>query len=201
MTIVENIDITTELPLFVQFKILHYFKIVYSTIIIDENKDIGVVIGIDLLPITPIDGAILLSKCDFTEESTQDTIQQHLQHRKVDVVLSDMAPNASGVKQMDHGAIVKLCFSVLKFSVNHLKQGGTMVCKLWNGSEQEKLENTLSKFFSVVKPVKPVASRSESAEMFLLCKNFHFENAKNKTNWVWICDEIILTRLKIWWYV
>lgn len=95
-----------------------------------------------------------------------------LNGRPVDVVLSDMAPKASGQKYLDHECIVALCFSVLRFSQTVLKPGGSLLCKLWQGSEQQSLEVAMRKLFENVKVVKPNASRKDSAEIFLLCRNF-----------------------------
>lgn len=120
----------------------------------------------------PIEGAYVLHQSDFTSKETQQTILTILNGRQADVVMSDMAPSASGQKSLDHDIIVDLCYSVLLFSRRVLKPGGHVLCKLWQGSELRKLELTMGKLFENVKVVKPSASRQDSSEIFLLGRNF-----------------------------
>ncbi|XP_041363864.1 rRNA methyltransferase 2, mitochondrial-like [Gigantopelta aegis] len=138
----------------------------------DLNSPQGVVISIDLDYIAPLVGANILDKSDFTHENTQNEVLHILDGRKADIVLSDMAPKASGVKFMDHDLIIGLCFSVLKFSVGVLKEGGIVLCKLWQGSDQTKLEGVMENMFNKTRVIKPPASRSQSAEVFLLGQGF-----------------------------
>ncbi|CAH1389962.1 unnamed protein product [Nezara viridula] len=80
----------------------------------DKHAEQGFVVGIDRLQIFPIEGAVLLSGCDFREKSSHEKLHDALQGRKVDVVLSDMAPNATGIKTMDHDAIVSLAYEFIR---------------------------------------------------------------------------------------
>ncbi|KAK7507242.1 hypothetical protein BaRGS_00001177 [Batillaria attramentaria] len=137
----------------------------------ETDKLKGLVIGIDLNHMTPIEGAFILHQSDFTALQTQEKIVKILGGRPVDLVLSDMAPRASGQKFMDHELIVELCFSVLRFGVTVLRPGGHLLCKLWQGGEQRKLESAMQSVFESVKVVKPDSSRSDSAEIFLLGRN------------------------------
>ena len=121
----------------------------------------------------PIDGVHLLPLCDFTSEATQHRVREILKNKKADVLLSDMAPAATGVKSHNHEAIVTLCFSVLTFSLSVLKEGGTIVCKLWSGGDQPRLEKAMRAICDSVRVVKPSASRGDSAEIFLMGKGFH----------------------------
>lgn len=126
----------------------------------------------DLQHIVPISGATVLGNSDFTKKETTEKILKILGKNKVDIVMSDMAPNATGVKTMDHEVIIDLCVRTLIFSLTVLKTGGTFLCKLWQGSNQMALENLLKQGFDSVKYVKPPASRSDSAEGFYLARNF-----------------------------
>ncbi|GFR91352.1 ribosomal RNA large subunit methyltransferase E [Elysia marginata] len=138
----------------------------------DVSQPRGTVIGIDLQNMAPIDGVHLLSLCDFTSEGTQNCIRNILQDRKADVLLSDMAPAATGVKSHNHEAIIKLCFSVLKFGLSVVREGGTIVCKLWTGGDQPRLEKAMHAICENVRVVKPDASRGDSAEIFLMGRGF-----------------------------
>ncbi|XP_050432471.1 rRNA methyltransferase 2, mitochondrial [Adelges cooleyi] len=138
----------------------------------NKNLPTGLVIGIDLQQMFPINGAILLGNSDFTSTKTWDKIKTILNNRLIDVVLSDMAPNATGVKHLDHDLIIKMAFSVVKFSVMNSNVGGTCLIKIWDGNQNMELENILLKFYSTVKYIKPTASRSDSAEKYLLARGF-----------------------------
>ncbi|ESP03933.1 hypothetical protein LOTGIDRAFT_109890 [Lottia gigantea] len=137
-----------------------------------HKQGIGTVIGIDLQNFEPIDGVHVLSECDFTLPESQSKILDILNGQKADVILSDMAPNASGIKSMDHDVIIELCQAVLQFGLWVLKPGGTILCKLWMGANQKSFENDLKSNFESVKVVKPASSRSDSSEIFLLARNF-----------------------------
>ncbi|CAG5129039.1 unnamed protein product [Candidula unifasciata] len=132
----------------------------------------GLVIGVDIQNMAPIDGVHLLQASDFTVKETQCKITEILQGQLADVILSDMAPRATGLKSHNHDIIVGLCFSVLRFSLNVLKEGGTLVCKLWMGGDQPRLENAMNSVFDNVRFVKPDASRDDSAEVFILGRGF-----------------------------
>ena len=129
-------------------------------------------IGIDLQHIEPIEGAVIFDKSDFTSPDTQARILEELGGHLADVVLSDMAPNASGTPSLDHDAIIQLCLSVLQFCTVVLKSNGSVVCKLWMGGDQEKLKCVMERMFRKVKYVKPEASRSDSAELFLIGQDY-----------------------------
>lgn len=90
----------------------------------------------------------------------------------VDAVVSDMAPSPTGMKDLDHEMIVKLSYSALKFCLKISKVGGFFLTKIWDGGLRGKLENDLKVFYNHVQVVKPKSSRSDSAEIFLLAKDF-----------------------------
>lgn len=133
-----------------------------------NHRQNGTVVAIDIQPIAPIDGVTILEQSDFTKPETQSQILQALGNRLADVVLSDMAPRASGNRELDHQVIFELCISVLKFSSQVLDCGGHVVCKLWDGRNTKDAVDVMKRMFNIVKTVKPEASRSDSAEIFLL---------------------------------
>ena len=90
----------------------------------------GKVISVDLLDFEPVNGAHILSRADFTHKDTQDEIKVILGGRPIDLVCSDMAPNAAGQKEFDHDAIVKLAMLAARFAIENSKQGANFLCKL-----------------------------------------------------------------------
>uniref|UniRef100_A0A131Z029 rRNA methyltransferase 2, mitochondrial n=1 Tax=Rhipicephalus appendiculatus TaxID=34631 RepID=A0A131Z029_RHIAP len=132
----------------------------------------GTVIGLDILPIDPIPGATFLPKADILKPETTAKVLKCLGGKSVDAVLSDMAPNASGLKSLDHEAIVALSYAALLLSFRVLKVGGSFLCKIWNGSEAVKLSDDIKKFFTFVSYVKPPASRKDSGEIYILGREF-----------------------------
>uniref|UniRef100_A0A8C2J1L5 rRNA methyltransferase 2, mitochondrial n=1 Tax=Cyprinus carpio TaxID=7962 RepID=A0A8C2J1L5_CYPCA len=132
----------------------------------------GSVIGIDILRISPLDGAQLLSHHDITEPSTHMALERLLPEARADVILSDMAPNASGLRELDHERLVTMCLSVLDLADKVLRPGGSLICKYWDGALAHKLQQRLSSMFQDVKTVKPRASRKESPELFFLARMF-----------------------------
>ena len=141
----------------------------------NPSQPTGVVIGIDIQHIAPIEGAIMLGGCDFTSQDTHEKVKNLLKdhsNSKVDVVLSDMAPKATGYKAHNHDKIIELCFTALRFSLQTLRPGGSFVCKLWSGSGQPKLTIAMKSIFKKVDVVKPDASYDDSAELFLLGRGF-----------------------------
>jgi len=138
----------------------------------DLSTPIGTVIGIDLKHVLPVAGATILGGHDFTAEKTQQKVRDILQGRKADVILSDMAPAATGNKAHNHDNIVQLCFSVLRFSLKSLQPGGATVIKLWSGPGQARLSKAMDTMFDQVTPFKPKASYDDSAELFLVGTGF-----------------------------
>ncbi|KAJ7377478.1 hypothetical protein OS493_028921 [Desmophyllum pertusum] len=103
----------------------------------------GVVIAVDLLEIEDVYGATIFSRCDFTSASTQRRILSVLPATGADVIMSDMAPNASGNHTMSHEAILSLCESALDFGKAVLRPGGSFLCKLWDGYGTQDFMKTL----------------------------------------------------------
>jgi len=128
----------------------------------------GAIIALDLLEFEPIEGVIFLQG-DFREEPVMQALEAQLAGREVDVVLSDMAPNLSGIESSDAARVAHLVELAIDFSLRHLKKPqGALVCKAFHGSGYSQLVKLFKESFRVVKPVKPKASRDRSSETFLL---------------------------------
>ncbi|XP_042206959.1 rRNA methyltransferase 2, mitochondrial-like [Homarus americanus] len=138
----------------------------------DTNRSQGVVIAVDILSIHPLPGAVTLGGKDFTLSETQQEILNVLKGRKVNLVLSDMAPNATGTKELDHENIIALAYSALRFAIQHSDLQSTFLCKIWSGFRDRQLITDMEKFYRSVKVVKPPSSRCDSSEIFLLGKKF-----------------------------
>jgi len=132
----------------------------------------GVIIGLDLLPMEPVEGVHYIQG-DFREEAVLAQLEQALKlpdgaSRPVDVVVSDMAPNLSGVESVDAARIAHLVELAVDFARQHLKRDGALVVKLFHGSGYNELVKLFKDTFRVVKPLKPKASRDKSSETFLV---------------------------------
>jgi 23S rRNA (uridine2552-2'-O)-methyltransferase len=134
------------------------------------NKSYGKLLCIDLLEMKPIEGAMLIKK-NFLEISKEDMIDWTNNH-KIDLVLSDMAPSASGNNQVDHLRIMQLCEDAFIFAREHLKEGGNFVAKILQGGTEKELLLLLKQSFKIVKHFKPKSSRAESAEMYVICLGY-----------------------------
>ncbi|XP_054463907.1 rRNA methyltransferase 2, mitochondrial [Anoplopoma fimbria] len=132
----------------------------------------GSVVGIDLLNIPPLDGAHFLSSHDVTDPVTQAKLLELLPGGRADVILSDMAPNASGFREMDHEKLITMCLSLTDLAERILQPGGSLVCKYWDGILAHKLQQKLSSVFSSVQTLKPNASRKDSAERYFLARMY-----------------------------
>lgn len=138
----------------------------------EDGVAVGTVFGIDKQPMFPIEGATLLSGMDFTVESSQNKMLELLKSRKANIVMSDMAPNASGVRALDHENIIRLVYSALKFALQITELNGTFLCKIWDGGKSQQLEKDLNKFYKHVRHIKPQATRDESTEKYFLAIGF-----------------------------
>jgi len=131
----------------------------------------GLVVGIDLLPLKPIPGATVLQG-DFDSAEGLAELDQVLVGRRVDLVVSDMAPEMSGNKLVDQARMMHLNDMTLNFAVNHLKSGGSLLLKTFMGEGYDIFRRELGGWFASVKSVKPAASRKSSPEFFLLAQQF-----------------------------
>ena len=127
----------------------------------------GTIIALDILDFEPIEGVHFIQG-DFREEAVLRQLEAALAGRAVDVVVSDMAPNLSGIESSDSARIAHLVELAVEFAQNHLKPQGALVCKVFHGSGYSQLVKLFKERFRVVKPIKPKASRDKSAETFLV---------------------------------
>jgi 23S rRNA (uridine2552-2'-O)-methyltransferase len=127
----------------------------------------GTIIALDILPMEPIEGVHFIQG-DFREDAVLAQLAAAVGGRPVDVVVSDMAPNLSGIESSDAARMEHLIELAVEFSQTHLKPTGTLVVKVFHGSGYSQLVEHFKKVFRVVKPVKPKASRDKSAETFLM---------------------------------
>lgn len=129
----------------------------------------GKVIGIDLLPVMPVSG-VQLFQADFTEAEGLALVEDALRGKKADLVLSDMAPNISGVKDADQAKHYMLAELALDFASRWLKPEGAFVVKVFQGSGFEEYLKQVRMVFNKVVTRKPEASRDESRENFLVAR-------------------------------
>lgn len=127
----------------------------------------GRVIAMDILPMEPVADVIFLQG-DFREEEVLRQLDALVGDQQVDVVVSDMAPNLSGIESADMARIAHVCELALEFAQAHLKPEGALVVKTFHGSGYSQIVESFKRVFKIVKPVKPKASRDKSAETFLL---------------------------------
>jgi len=143
------------------------------------NKDVMKVIGVDLLPIDPMYKAEFIIG-DFSDDTTVDQIKTLLGEGKITLILSDMAPNTSGHKTVDHIKIVALCEAVFEFAKENLAEGGALVMKLFQGGADGELLQGIKMHFSSIKHFKPESSRKASAETYLVALGFKSSPKCNK---------------------
>ena len=127
----------------------------------------GKIVALDLLPMEPIEGVVFIQG-DFREDEILAQITTELDGALADIVVSDMAPNLSGIDATDAARIENLVELAIDFCKHHMKPEGALVTKVFHGSGYSQLVVMFKSHFSVVKAVKPKSSRSESSETFLV---------------------------------
>ena len=127
----------------------------------------GTIISLDILPMEPVEG-VLFIQGDFREPDVLAQLEEAMQGRQADVVVSDMAPNLSGVESADSARVAHLIELALEFAQQHMKPEGALVTKVFHGSGYSQLVELFKQYFVTVKPVKPKASRDKSSETFLV---------------------------------
>lgn len=127
----------------------------------------GTILALDILPMEPIEGVRFLQG-DFREDAVLAQLEAALERRKVDLVVSDMAPNLSGIAATDGARISLLVELALDFARAHLQPQGALVAKLFHGQGYDALVQGFHAQFRVVKTMKPKASRDKSSETFLV---------------------------------
>ncbi|HBG32110.1 RlmE family RNA methyltransferase [Candidatus Macondimonas diazotrophica] len=131
----------------------------------------GRVVAFDLLPITPLPGVVCLQG-DFREREALDAVTDALDGRAVDLVLSDMAPNTSGVEAVDQIRSLALAEAAEAFAIHALRPGGDFLVKLFQGPGFDDFVRRMRGHFGKVVVRKPKASRERSPEVYLLARNY-----------------------------
>jgi 23S rRNA (uridine2552-2'-O)-methyltransferase len=127
----------------------------------------GRIIALDLLGFEPVEGVHYIQG-DFRDDAVLRQLVAAMDGRKADVVLSDMAPNLSGIETADAARMAHLVELAVDFAQTHLHRDGALVCKVFHGSGYSQLAKLFKDSFRVVKPIKPKASRDKSSETFLV---------------------------------
>ncbi len=134
----------------------------------DDGKRVhGRILALDILPMEPI-ADVEFIQGDFREEAVAKELGDRLGGEKVDLVISDMAPNLSGVESADAARVMHVCELALEFALAHLKPDGALLVKAFNGSGYSQLVELFKRHFVSVSSRKPPASRAQSSETFLL---------------------------------
>ncbi len=129
----------------------------------------GAIIALDLLEFEPIEGVKFI-RGDFHDEAVVRQLEEMLGGRAVDLIVSDMAPNLSGIASSDSARMAHLVELAIEFAERHLVAQGALVCKVFHGSGYSQLVKLFKQTFKIVKAIKPKASRDKSAETFLVGK-------------------------------
>jgi 23S rRNA (uridine2552-2'-O)-methyltransferase len=127
----------------------------------------GCIIALDILPMEPVEGVQFILG-DFRENEVSALLEAALQGRQADVVVSDMAPNLSGIESSDAARVAHLIELAVEFAQNHMKPQGALVVKVFHGSGYGQIVKMFKETFKVVKPIKPKSSRDKSSETFLV---------------------------------
>lgn len=138
---------------------------------VKSSAENPLVIGLDLLEMAPIAGA-KTTQLDFLDDKAPDVLKEMLGGHKADVVLSDMAPNTTGMKDIDHLRIMGLLETAYAFACEVLNEGGTFVAKIFQGGTEQNLLSEMKRRFDSVKHAKPPASRKESSEFYVVATGF-----------------------------
>jgi len=141
----------------------------WSQALIERVGRAGRVIAVDLLEIIPIPGVTTICG-DFNEEAVLKRLEDALGGKKLDLVVSDMAPNLSGVRATDQARSIHLCELALDFARNHLKLKGAFLVKVFQGAGYPEFLAAMRGVFVAVSSRKPAASRGDSKEMYLVGK-------------------------------
>lgn len=139
----------------------------WSQVIVKRIGKQGKVFALDLLEMEPVVGVDFLQG-DFTEEDVLHELERRLEGRPVDLVVSDMAPNLSGIASSDQARSIYLSELALDFAIQHLKPGGHFLIKVFQGTGFMEYRQSLTPHFRSVVARKPQASRDRSAEVYLL---------------------------------
>lgn len=137
----------------------------------------GRIVALDLLPMEPIAGVEFILG-DFSEDEVLAQLNQTLEGCSVDLVMSDMSPNLSGVGLADSARIQQVCDLALEFALLHLKPEGALIVKAFHGSGFSQIVESFKRHFKRVVEIKPKASRFRSSETFLVARGLKRPSAK-----------------------
>lgn len=143
----------------------------WSQVIVPVVGTQGLVVAVDILPMEPLPGVTFI-RGDATEAQVEQEIRAALGGRAVDLVISDMAPNLTGIRAVDEARSVLLAEQVLHLAQNFLRDGGTMVIKLFQHNDTEVFVREVRQHFTAIARRKPAASRSQSREFYLVATGF-----------------------------
>ncbi|HVS27811.1 MAG TPA: RlmE family RNA methyltransferase [Burkholderiales bacterium] len=141
----------------------------WTQVVAEKVGPRGRVIALDMLEIRPVAGVDFIQG-DFREEVVLQELRRRLQGKTADLVISDMAPNVSGVASSDQARVVELALLALKFAENVLQPQGKLLVKLFQGEAFEQFVAAMRRSFKEVVSRKPKASRDRSSEIYLLGK-------------------------------
>lgn len=127
--------------------------------------DSGKLIASDILPMDTLENVTFIQG-DFREQAIFDKIMAEAADKKVDVVLSDMAPNTSGFASVDQPRMIYLCELAVDFASQVLNEGGSLIIKVFQGEGSDELRKQMQQTFNKVRSIKPKASRARSKEMY-----------------------------------
>jgi len=131
----------------------------------------GLVVGVDMKGIQPVAKNVVTLKMDVFSEDLVDTVKYYTKG-VVDVVLSDLSPNVSGIWDLDHIRQIELTRRVISLLPHLLKPSGSAVLKVFDGEELQIVRSQLKKVFEKVDITKPSASRGQSSELYFVCKGY-----------------------------
>lgn len=142
----------------------------------------GVVVGVDLIKLQPMKGATFIQG-DFTSKEVQKQIVKSFMNEdgtfsKINLVVSDAAPNASGVKAQDAAKLSNMIRAASRLALNILETDGTFLFKVWYGPEAIELKKQMSSRFGAVEWIKPPSSRTDSTETYIICKHYRLKTSK-----------------------
>lgn len=141
----------------------------WSQVAVELVGETGKVIGVDIDYISPLDGALFI-KGDILDERVVDKVLSEL--TTVDVVISDMSPNISGIYSFDQARSFELAMRTLDVAEKILRKNSNMVTKIFEGEDFKIFLAVVKKKFRSVKPYSPPASRNRSSEIYVVCKGF-----------------------------
>ena len=138
--------------------------------VLKEYKNISYIYGIDILELKPLEG-VRIYKHDIRDTALVDKIFFD-KNMKLDLVLSDIAPNITGISDVDQGNFSEIASTIEDFCKSRLKSGGTMIMKYFVGSAFNQTLNRLEKNFKKINVFKPESSKKKSNEIYLICMDF-----------------------------